>query len=79
MRKLYVALLLTPFLLGASCPSVTEQALDGMCTETGEKARAAYRGAKHDDLVARDEAFCVRCAGEEALSCTGDPKALPKP
>jgi len=44
----------------------------GLTTE-----RAVVKTALDPEARAEDWALCIRCTGEEKLSCVGDPKALP--
>lgn len=50
---------------------------DQMCTIHGQNARLVFRNTQDFNFREADKAVCARCPGEEALQCTGDPKALP--
>jgi len=52
-------------------------ASDQMCSVNGAAGRTAFRVTQDATFRAQDKALCSRCPGEPALSCTGDPKALP--
>ena len=56
---------------------IADQAVEKGCSLEGQTARDAYRAARHGEFVTKDRAICMRCPGEDALKCTGDPKALP--
>ena len=49
----------------------------GCNTPEGQTARLTFRTINDPIYRSKDLAICLRCPGEEALGCTGDPKALP--
>lgn len=57
---------------------IADSAVEKGCSLEGQTARDAYRAARHGEFVQKDRAICMRCPGETALKCTGDPKALPE-
>ncbi len=56
---------------------IADSAMEKACGIEGQTARDAYRVSRHAEYVEKDRAICVRCPGEGALKCTGEPKALP--
>lgn len=40
-------------------------------------SRATTKAILDPSFRAKDQAACIRCPGEENLSCAGDPKGLP--
>lgn len=56
---------------------IVDSAVNKACSIEGQTARDAFRAARNAEYVAKDRAICLRCPGETAVKCTGDPKALP--
>lgn len=56
---------------------IADSAVEKACSVEGQTARDAYRASRDGEFRAKDRAICMRCPGEAALKCTGDPKALP--
>lgn len=56
---------------------VVDSAMEKACSLDGQTARDAFRIARTPEYIAKDRAICLRCPGETALHCTGDPMALP--
>ena len=68
------------FVLLAGCADynrIVDSATEKACSLEGQTFRDAFRAANQGEYVAKDRAICLRCPGEPALKCTGDPKALP--
>jgi hypothetical protein len=57
---------------------IVDSAMEKACSIEGQTARDAFRAARQSEYVAKDRAICLRCPGEAAVKCTGDPKALPE-
>lgn len=56
---------------------IADEAMEKACSIEGQTARDAYRVSRDAEFRRKDRAICVRCPGESALKCTGDPMALP--
>lgn len=81
MRPFLVwAVFMGALIVAAGCATyeqVADAAAEKGCSPEGQTARSAYRAARDSVYRAKDRAICMRCPGEEALKCTGDPKTLP--
>jgi len=56
---------------------IADSAMEKACSIEGQTARDAYRISRDAEYRLKDRAICLRCPGETALKCTGDPMALP--
>lgn len=67
------------FLSGCSALMSVENALDAASDKycAASLERAVIKTALDPSFRAKDKAACIRCPGEPALSCVGDPKGLP--
>ena len=80
LRKSILLAFLTPLIWLNGCADynrIADNAMEKACGIEGQTARDAYRASRDAEYRAKDRAICVRCPGESALKCTGDPKALP--
>lgn len=80
MKALKIWAILPILLVLGACTHVqyaTSFVTDQLCTAEGQTTRLVFRTTNDLDFRAQDKAICARCPGEEALSCTGDPVALP--
>ena len=77
MRALMLAGVLVSVSGCATYETAANAAVDRACSPTGQTAREAFKAARRPSYLERDQALCLRCPGEDALQCTGDPKALP--
>lgn len=78
--------ILIPFVFGivfgvltgcANYNAAADALMNKACGVEGQAGRDAYRAARGPEYRAKDRAACIRCPGEKALKCTGDPMALP--
>lgn len=79
-RRIAFAFLTLALVMLGGCATYEQLADDAMarsCSVSGQKARDGFRAVRGPEYVMQDKAICIRCPGEDALKCTGDPKALP--
>lgn len=77
--KAFVFVLSLGLLAGcADYNRIADSAMNKACGVEGQAARDAYRASRDPEYRTKDRAICVRCPGEPALKCTGDPMALPQ-
>lgn len=77
--KILLAIFATVLLNGCSslmkAETMLDDASDKYCAAIVE--RTVIKTALDPSFRAKDKAVCIRCPGEAALSCAGDPMELP--
>ncbi len=74
-----VAIIAAPMLSGCTAFAKVDEVIDKGTTLYCDDplSRATVKTVLDPSFKAKDKAACIRCPGEEKLSCVGDPGALP--
>lgn len=74
------AVLAFPFLSGCAAFGKVDEIIDQGRAEYCSRptVRATVKTVLDPEARSEDWALCIRCEGEEGLSCIGDPKSLPE-